>query len=100
MQLIISGKNFQLTPSLKTYVEEKLSKLSRYWPRVLRARAELSMNRHHKHGEIFTAYVWLETPGPDIRLSATANDIRACIDLLYPKLERQMIRAKQKQRRQ
>ncbi len=98
MDTSVSAKNFVLTPSLKTFAEEKMERLRRYSPRIIRAHVELSMNRHHLHGDIFVAYVWLEIPGQDIHATAEASDIRTAIDAVYPKLERQVLRGKVRHR--
>lgn len=104
MDLIISGKDFKLTPSLKTYVEQKIGKLAHYWSRILRARVELDVDHNQKRGDIFRVEVWLNVPGPDIQLGAKASDMHAAIDIVVPKLERQIAKLKGKhearQRRQ
>lgn len=96
MDLIISGKDFKLTPSLKTYVEKKIGKLGHFWSRIVRCRVELELDHNQKRGDIFRVEVWLEVPGPDIQMSATASDIHAAIDLVVPKLERQITKLKGK----
>ncbi len=96
MDLIISGKNFKLTPSLKTYVEQKVGKLARYWNRIIRARVELDVDHNQKSGDIYRTEVKLEVPGPDIRMGAKAGDMHAAIDVVVPKLERLIARVKGK----
>lgn len=95
MQIIVSAKNFALTPSIKNFVEQKIGRLEHFWSDIIRAHVELSLNRHHKHGDIYIAFARLETPGPDLRASTESSDMRSAIDRLYPKLERQVVRAKQ-----
>lgn len=99
MNIVVSAKNFDLTPSLKAFVEEKVGRLGKYWSSIVRTRVELLMNRHHRHGQIFVAYIWLELPGQDIRVTSTAMDMRSAIDLAYPRLERRLLRAKDRLRR-
>lgn len=94
MDLIISGKNFRLTPSLKAYVEEKVGKLGRYWSKIIRARVELDVDHNQRSGDIYRTEVKLEVPGPDIRLGAKASDMHAAIDEVVPKLERLIARVK------
>lgn len=94
MDIHVSAKNFVLTPSVKIFAEEKVLRLQHFWQKIIRVHVELSINRHHQHGEIFIVHVWLEIPGQDIHATAIATDIHAAIDLVYPKIERQVLRAK------
>lgn len=96
MDLIVSGKDFRLTPSLKTYVEKKVGKLGRYWNKIIRARVELDVDHNQKSGDIYRLEVKLEVPGPDIRLGTKAADMHAAIDEVAHKLERLIARAKGK----
>ncbi|MDP3964195.1 MAG: HPF/RaiA family ribosome-associated protein, partial [bacterium] len=41
MKFIITGKNFDLTPSLKRYAEEKISRLEKYFDPIIKAKVEL-----------------------------------------------------------
>lgn len=94
MDIIVSAKNFELTPSLRTYVEEKLGRLQKFWSRMVRVRAELSVSRHHKHGDVNEIHVWIELPGSDAHLSTTGPEMHAVIDEAYARLERLVQRAK------
>lgn len=99
MHIDISGKDFQLTPALKSYVEEKLGRLGKFQNDILRIRVELDVDHSKHHGDIFRADVWVHTPRHEFRAGEQASTMNAAIDLVYPKLERQMVREKQKTRR-
>lgn len=96
MEIIISGKNFKLTPSLKTYVTQKVSRFTKYWNKIIRVRVELDVDHNQKSGDIYRVEIWLEIPGPDIRLGIKASDMHEAIDLLVPKIERQISKVKGK----
>lgn len=96
MDIIVSGKNIIITPSMRTLIEAKLGRLDRYWRRLIRAHVEISLNRHHQHGNVFVAYGWIESPGDDIRVSVEGPSFPTVIDLLSGKLERLVIKAKQR----
>lgn len=96
MNIIISGKNFSLTPSLKNYVNDKVSKVFHYWNKIIRARVELDVDHNQTSGERYRAVIWLEIPGKDIEVGGKANDMHAAIDMLMPKLERLIVKAKDK----
>lgn len=97
MDIIVTAKDFDLTPSLNTYVEEKISKLGKFWDKIIRVRVELSVDHGHVSGELYHVDVLVEVPGPDIRASEQASDMHAAIDLVIPILERQIDRIKGKQ---
>ena len=99
MDIIVSCKNFNLTPSLKAYVEDKVGKLARFWERILRARVELEVDKNRRSGLSHRVAVTLEVPGPDIRVTEEAADIHAAIALTMPTLERLIIKAKDKMAR-
>lgn len=94
--ITISGKDFQLTPSIKSYVEEKLSRLQRFAKDAQRIGVELDVDRGHQHGELFRVEVWVYMPGETIQAGEKAEDMHAAIDLVYPKLERQLVDRKEK----
>ena len=45
MQLIITGKNVEVTDWLRSYVEKKIGKLDRYLPGIGEARVELAVEK-------------------------------------------------------
>lgn len=96
MDIIISCKNFDLTPSLRAYVEEKVGKLNNYWDRIIRARVDLQVDKNKRGGLMHQATVTLEVPGPDIRVTEEAGDMHAAFDLTMPVLEIQIKKAKSK----
>lgn len=99
MHIDISGKDFQLTPAIKDYVEEKLGRLIKFNDEIIRIRVELDVDHSKHHGDINRVEVWIHTPHQEFQAGERADDMNAAIDLVYPKLERQIIRAKEKIRR-
>jgi len=86
MKLDIVGKNLDLTPSLKIYIESKLLPLAKFLKRFegegeVLVRLELArITRHHKRGDVFWAAADLKLPGKILRAEAESGDIRAAID--------------------
>jgi len=99
MEIIISCKNFELTPSLREYAQEKLSKLGIFWHRIIRVRLELEVDKHKRGGKMHQATVTVEVPGPDIRVVEQAEEMHAAIDLAIPVLERQIKKMKERLQR-
>ncbi|MBI5404810.1 MAG: ribosome-associated translation inhibitor RaiA [Candidatus Kerfeldbacteria bacterium] len=98
MHVIVSGKNIDLTPSLQTYAEEKLGRLEHFWSDIIRVHVELEKNKHHKHGDVCVVSVRIEIPGNDIRARQESSDMHSAIDVIATKLERQVIKAKERLR--
>ncbi len=96
MQLTISGKDFALTPSIKTYVASKLSRLEKFAHDAERIGVELDVDHSHHKGDIYRIEVWVYFPGETIQAGEKAEDMHAAVDLVYPKLERQLTDRKQK----
>jgi len=96
MDILISGKGMTVTESMKVYINERMARLERFWGDLIRCHIEVSRNRHHRHGEVYVANAWIESPGRDIRANADATDYKQSIDVLYEKLERLVVKAKDK----
>jgi ribosomal subunit interface protein len=95
--MIISAKNFKLTPSIKTYVEEKykpLNRLSRQPINEMKVRLDFDRNQHK--GDIYrveASAIWL---GKEYKAGVKASDMHEAIDLVKEKLERQLRDAKER----
>lgn len=96
MKIVIKGTGTELTPSLKEYVYEKVGQLEKYLKRVVEADVELVVDKKHRSGEIFRAEVMLFVPKDMLRASEQATDMYAAIDLVMPKLKRQIEKYKAK----
>lgn len=96
MDLIVSGKNIKLTPSLKNYVVEKVGKLAGFWNKIIRARVELKVQKGIRGGQASEINVNLEVPGKDITAQVKASEMHEAIDLVVPKLESQIRKIKGK----
>jgi len=96
MDILISGKGIEVTESMKNYVNERMTRLERFWGSLIRCHVEVSLNKHHKQGRIFATYAWIESPGKDIRATVDATEFNEVIDLLYEKVERLVRKAKER----
>ena len=95
MNIQIKGTNFDLTPSIKAYVDEKIGNLVKYID-VTAAEVELEKDKHHRTGNVFRAEVMLIVGGKVMRADAESEDIYASIDLVVPKLKEQISKFKDK----
>lgn len=89
-ELIVSGIRLELTPSLKTYVQEKTERLFRHEERILRIRVELEMDANETVSSRFKAKGRIEINGPDMNATVSANECHKAVSLLTDKLDRML----------
>lgn len=95
MNITISAKDFKLTPAVKEYVNTKMSKLSKFNQDILRIRVELDVDHNVTKGKKNRIEVWIFLPGQTIQAGIKAVHMDEAIDLVYPKLERQLTKRKE-----
>ena len=91
MNLNISGHHLEVTPAIRSYVTDKLSKAIRHFDHVINATVMLSVEKLIQKAE-----VTIHLRGKDIHAEASDEDLYAAIDLLSDKLDRQVLRHKDK----
>jgi putative sigma-54 modulation protein len=99
MRLQVKGKNVEVSPAIRSYAEEKLRKLERQLADPTRVELELAVERNPSIADKVVAEATIWTKGPVLRAQERSTDMRASIDLLTDKLERQVTRYRQKRRR-
>ncbi len=99
MQLIISGKNLEVSDWLKEYVEKKIGKLDRYLPSLSEARVELTLESTRKAAQSQVVQVTLRNNGTILRGEQRSSDFTAAIDAVSEKLTKQIERYKTKRER-
>ncbi|KJS19061.1 MAG: hypothetical protein VR72_20195 [Clostridiaceae bacterium BRH_c20a] len=86
MKIIVKGKNFEVTPALKEYVEKKVSKIEKYFEGELReATVTLVVER-----ELHRIEVTIPIDGYILRGEEETTDMYNSIDNVVDKLERQV----------
>jgi len=91
MRITITGRNIELTPGIKEAVEEKLSKLEKYFKPETDVNVTLSVEKERQKIE-----VTIPTKGHTIRAEEVSNDMYVSIDLVEETLERQLIKYRTK----
>ncbi len=91
MQLSVKARNLEITPALRAYAEEKLSRLTRYLENIMRLDVVLSVAKHRQIAE-----VTLRVRDMTIRAEEEGDDLYSSIDLVVEKLERQILRYKER----
>jgi len=96
MQIIIKGKNVEITDWLRQYVEKKIGKLDRYLPNINEVRVELSVQKTKSANDRQVAQVTLRSNGAILRAEEKSDDMFASIDAVADKMHRQIARFKEK----
>ncbi|MFN7643972.1 MAG: ribosome hibernation-promoting factor, HPF/YfiA family [Burkholderiales bacterium] len=91
MNLSISGHHLEVTPALREYVTVKLDKIRRHFDQVIDVNVLLSVDKLRQKAEIA-----LHVRGKDIFAESVDDDLYAAIDSLVDKLDRQVLKYKDK----
>lgn len=94
MNLTISGHHLDVSPALREYVLTKLDRVTRHFDQVVDVNVLLSVERLREKERRQRAEVTLHTKGKDIFVESTHEDLYAAIDQLMDKLDRQVVRHK------
>ncbi len=93
MQVQISGQHFQVTDAIERHVQEKLARLTKHFDHVVNIHVVLKVqkNRHIAEATIHVRH-------HDFFAEAHSEDMYATIDTLAHKLDRQIVKHKEKLR--
>lgn len=95
MLFTITGKHIEITEAIRAYAQEKTEKLPRYFNSISQIEVIVEGNEGGKQG----VEILVHAEHNDLLVAKeTGDDIYACIDLAIHKLERQLKKAKEKQR--
>jgi ribosomal subunit interface protein len=104
MKFTLKGTQLDVTPSLKTYLAQKviepLEKRLAEFPKKEAVAISIELSRetkHHSKGDVFRAEITISLPPKRmIRIEEKATDIRAAIDLLEQSMTRELELYKEK----
>ena len=96
-EVILKGIHLDLTESLKSIANEKVSRLFRHEDRIIRIRVELEHDRTKAKEKEFVAKGHIEIHGPSMNASVSSGDCLKSLDELIDKLDR-MIRRRSRLR--
>ena len=92
MRIETFGKDVEVTPALKEYVETKLSRAGKHFGEHCETRVTLKLqnkNEHHVDASV-------NIPGQTLHAEATGQTMYAAIDILADKLDRLVLKHKEK----
>ena len=91
MNIHVTGRQVEITPALHDYIVSKLSRITQRFDQVVDVSVTLSVEKlEHK------AEALVRVPGNDIFVEADSADMYASIASLADKLDRQLVRRKEK----
>ena len=91
MQLSVSGHGMEITPALHDHVAEKVEKIVRHFDQVTNSNVVLLVEKTRHMAE-----ATINTKGATLHATGTASDMYAAIDSMAGKLDRQVIKHKEK----
>ncbi|GAC15079.1 ribosome hibernation promoting factor [Aliiglaciecola lipolytica] len=94
MQINLTGHHVDITDSLRDYVDSKFTKLERHFDHINNVHVILNVEKLNQKAE---ATVHLS--GGEVFATSEHNDMYAAIDGLIDKLDRQVIKHKEKIKR-
>lgn len=91
MQINLTGHHVDITEALRSHVENKFERLARHFDHVLNAHVVLRVEKLRQKAEA-TLYV----NGGKLFADSVQEDMYAAIDILIDKLDRQVVKHKEK----
>jgi putative sigma-54 modulation protein len=92
MNIKVTGIHLEITSSLREYIENKLERINRHVDDLIDVSVTLSVDKLIQKAEV-NAHL----SGKDIHVESTEADMYAAIDLVMDKLDRQVLKFKEKQ---
>ncbi|GAA6133882.1 ribosome-associated translation inhibitor RaiA [Oceaniserpentilla sp. 4NH20-0058] len=91
MQINISGHHVEVTQSLKDYVQSKVEKLERHFDNITNVQVTLTVEKLAQKAE-----ATIHAAGADLHANADSEDMYTAIDSMTDKLDRQLLKHKEK----
>jgi putative sigma-54 modulation protein len=93
MQINISGQQIEITEPLRNYVSDKIGRIQKHFDHVTNTNVVL---HHEKKKNRHLAEATLNTKGAQLHADSEGDDMYAVIDALADKLDRQVLKHKEK----
>ena len=92
MRIETHGQQLEVTPALREYVENKLQRIDRHFDQPIEIRVQLGVRKPDHHAE-----ATLNVPDRTLHADAAGENMYAAIDVLADKLDRLILKHKEKQ---
>ena len=94
MNLTISGHHLEVTPALRSYVTNKLDRIMRHFDQVVDVKVLLTIENLKEKERRQRAECSIRVKGSDMFAESAHADLYAAVDELVDKLDRQVVRHK------
>lgn len=91
MNIQITVRNVELTDAIRSYVEKKVSKVKKYFDQVIEIHVVLEVQKN-----VHIAEILVNAKGVFLKGIEKSEDLYASIDLAMDKIERQLVKYKEK----
>jgi putative sigma-54 modulation protein len=92
MQLKLTGHHVEVTEALRAYIEKRLGRVSRHFDEIIDLHCTLTVEKLEQRAE-----ATLHVRGGTIHAEAVDANMYAAIDALVDKLDRNVVKHKEKQ---
>ncbi len=97
MNIIISGIHFEDFPKAEDYAHQKVSRLSKFNPRIEKAEVRLFEEKSHRNDKHdFCCEIKISIPGDDLEVVDRERSIDKAIDLAADRMKRLLVKSKEK----
>ena len=94
MNLTISGHHLEVTPALRSYVTSKLDRIKRHFDQVVDVKVLLTLENMKEKERRQKAECNIHIKGIELFAESAHADLYAAVDELVDKLDRQVVRHK------
>jgi len=91
MQISITGHHVEVTEALRNYVMEKMQRLERHFDKIMNVHVVLEVEKLMQKAE-----ATVQINGANLFAQAESEDLYAAIDGMVDKLDRQVVKHKEK----
>ena len=94
MNLTISGHHLDVSPALRSYVTTKLDRITRHFDQLVDVKVILTVEKQKEKERRQKAECNIHVKGGDLFAESSHADLYAAVDDLVDKLDRQVVRHK------
>ncbi len=99
MDVVVTGRNIEVSDRFKAHVSEKLARLEKHDHRIIRVNVEVSKEKNPRQVErAVKVQLTMFSKGPVVRAEAAADDKMGALDLALDKITTQTRRAADRRR--
>ena len=91
MQVSVTGRHYEITPALRTYLDARMGRLQRFAESITSAHVTLAAEKHRHRVELV-----LRADGKEFASKEVAEDMYSALDRVADKLEKQLRRNKRR----